>query len=562
MKTITHLVLFLLPLFGLSQTYEWAVSMGGVKADNGNAIAVDASGNVYSTGVFQETVDFDPGSGTMNLTDTGGGDIYIQKLDGMGNLVWAKQIVSSLGGHGESIYVDASGNVYVTGGFSGTADFDPGAGTLNFTTLGSVDNIFVLKLDIDGNLVWATHAESTEISVGRSIEVDGSGNVYSTGNFEGTTDFDPGSGTSIITSTGVRDTYIQKHDAMGNLLWVKRLENSVVNEGKALTVDASGAVYVTGKFWETTDFDPGTAVVNLTSAGKDDAFVLKLDAAGDFVWVKQIGGAEYEFGYSIKLDPAGNIYSTGTFQVTADFDPGVGTANLTAAGFDDIYLLKLTSSGDFVWVKQMGGTGSDLGFSLVLDGMGNIFSTGIFQNTVDFDPGIGIADLTSTGGNDMFIQKLDPMGDFVWVKQIGSADLDFSAAVAIDDVSGSLYTTGGFENTADFDPGTGTANLTSLGGIDIFVLKLDVAFATPIDPLISTSTFSIYPNPATQRLVIERKNASMDAIELYDLSGKNVSPNISIIEQSDTRKVIDVSALPSGMYFLKTSNLIYKIIKQ
>jgi len=201
---------------------------------------------------------------------------------------------------------------------------------------------------------------------------------------------------------------------------------------------------------------------------------LKLNSAGNFVWVKATGGTntDKDYGHGIAVDGAGNVYTTGYFAGTADFDPGPGTFNLTSAGIDDIFVSKLDSAGNFIWAKAMGGTSVGEGYGIAVDGAGNVYGTGIFAGTVDFDPGPGSFNLTSVLGNyDIFVSKLNTAGDLVWAKAMGGTDADYGEGIAVDG-AGNVYTTGGFYDTVDFDPGPGTFNLTSAGYEDVFVSKL------------------------------------------------------------------------------------------
>ncbi len=379
--------------------FGFAAAMGGVNfTEYGNDVAVDASGNVYTTGLFSGTVDFDPGPGTVNLTAFGSNaDIFVQKLDSTGNLVWAKRMGGTFSDYGYGIAVDASGNVYTTGLFSSTADFDPGAGIFNLTPSGSTD-IFVQKLDFAGNFVWAKRMGGTAADEGLEIAVDGPGNIYCTGIFSGTADFDPGAGVTNLTSVGNRDIYVQKLDSTGNFQWAKSMGSSLQDSGNGIAVDGSGNVYTTGSFQGTADFDPGAGVMNVTSAGSFDIFVQKLDASGNFVWAKVMGGTGSDGGIGIAVDGSGNAHATGYFNDTVDFDPGAGTSNLTSAGGNDAFVQKLDTSGNFVWAAGLGGTGLEFGTDLAVDGSGNVYATGQFEVTVDFDPGAGTANLTSAGG--------------------------------------------------------------------------------------------------------------------------------------------------------------------
>ena len=388
-----------------AQTFEWAKSSGGTTNDFGYSITVDASGNVYTTGVFQGTVDFDPGAGTNNLTSAGGQDVFVQKLDAAGNFLWAKSFGGISTDEGRSITIDASGNVYTTGHFQGAVDFDPGAGTNNLTSAGNVD-VFVQKLDASGNFLWAKSFGGTTNDFGLSITVDASGNVYTTGSFYGTADFDPGTGFFNLTTIGSQDVFVQKLDASGNFLWAKSFGGTTNDFGLSITVDASGNVYTTGSFYGTADFDPGTGFFNLTTIGSQDVFVQKLDASGNFLWAKSFGGSSTDYGYSITVDASGNVYATGNFQGTVDFDPGAGTNNLTSAGSYDVFVQKLDASGNFLWAKSFGGSSTDYGYSITVDASGNVYTTGYFKGTADFDPGAGTNNHTSAGSQDVFVHKM------------------------------------------------------------------------------------------------------------------------------------------------------------
>jgi hypothetical protein len=390
-----------------SGNFVWAKQMGGTSADIGRSIAIDASGNVYTTGFFTGAVDFDPGAGAFNLISAGDQDIFISKLDASGNFVWAKQIGGTGAARGHSIAVDASGSIYITGVFWGTADFDPGAGTFDLISAGNGD-IFISKLDTSGNLVWVKQMGGTGADMGASIAVDASGNVYTTGFFRGAVDFDPGAGVFNLSSEGNNDTFISKLDASGNFVWAKRTNRRTFSfsDGRSIAVDASGNVYTTGDFEGITDFDPGVGAFNLISAGDQDIFISKLDASGNFVWAKKMGGTGFDVGHSIAIDTSGNVYITGGFWGTADFDPGAGAFNLSSAGSFDVFISKLDASGNFVWAKQMGGTNDDVGHSIAVDASGNVYTTGYFEGTVYFDPSAGAFNISSAGGNDIFVYKI------------------------------------------------------------------------------------------------------------------------------------------------------------
>jgi hypothetical protein len=387
-----------------SGNYVWAKQMGGTSHDEGVSIAIDASGYVYTTGVFWGTADFNPGAGTYELTSFAGPDIFISKLDASGNFVWARQIGGISTDVSTAIALDTSGNVYTTGYFWGTPDFDPGPGTYNLTSFGSLD-VFISKLDAFGNFVWAKQLGGADFDYSQSIALDASGNVYTTGWFEGKGDYDPGAGTCNLTSAGDFDIFISKLDATGSFVWAKRMGGTSFEVGNSINIDTSGNVYTTGNFEGTADFDPGAGVYNLNASHKD-IFISKLDASGDFIWAKRIGGSSDDTGISIDLDATGGVYYTGFFSNTVDFDPGTGTYNLSAMGDPDICISKLDASGNFLWACRLGGISFELGMSIAFDASGYVYTTGNFLDVVDFDPGSGIYNLTPLGDYDVFIHKL------------------------------------------------------------------------------------------------------------------------------------------------------------
>ena len=199
---------------------------------------------------------------------------------------------------------------------------------------------------------WSSEANQVSVFGGTGVDyissmaVDGSGTTYSVGAYEGTVDFDPGSGTESLTSTGVDDTFVVKLDSSGELVWAKSLGGSSQDQAMDVASDDSGNVYILGRFTGTADFDPGLGVSNLTSNGAFDVFIVKLNSSGDFLWAKSYGNSYDDQPHAVAVDSSGKVYITGWFQQTVDFDPGAGVTNFASAGGTDAYLLKLNSTGD------------------------------------------------------------------------------------------------------------------------------------------------------------------------------------------------------------------------
>lgn len=261
--------------------------------------------------------------------------------------------------------------------------------------------------------------------------------------------------------------------------WAKTFKSKYGSIPYSMTLDAKGNVYSTGSFRGAADFDPGpdTFMLYTDSTQDYDAFISKLDASGNFVWAKRLGGANDENGYSITIDPSGNIYVAGNadgYSTKTDFDPGMGEYYLPSNGYDDIFILKLDTSGNFVWAKRFGGekwAGAPL---MSLDFKGNIYLSGYFTDKADLDPGMGTYYLTSAGETDIFISKLDPSGNFIWAKQIGGSSYDNGRSIQTDK-AGNVYLTGKFEKTVDLDPGAGKYNISTTTEHGGFILKLNTA---------------------------------------------------------------------------------------
>ena len=386
---------------------------------------------------------------------------------------WARQ----MGGNGDdramSVSTDVHGNIYTTGFFTKTADFGTGPGTVSLTSNGDTD-VFVQKLDADGNSLWVKQMGGNSMDKGMSITTDAFGNVYTIGSFFETVDFDPGTGVANLISIGKYDVFIQKLDDNGNFIWVKQWSGTNNVWGRSIATDAEGNIFITGYFQDRIDFGSGVGSANLTSAGGNDVFIQKLDTEGNSLWVNQMGGTGYEEVHCISVDTKGNVYTTGNFYGTVDFGPGSGVANLTSTGDLNWFAQKHDSNGKLIWAKQSEGPGSCSGNSIATDIAGNVYTTGNFWGTVDFDPGPETANLTSAGRFDAFVQKLDANGNLIWVKQLGGAKDDEVGKSITTDAAGNVYTIGNFVGVVDFDPGAGTNNLTAKGYFtDIFIQKLD-----------------------------------------------------------------------------------------
>lgn len=327
--------------FNASGTLQWARGFGSAGFDMASGITADANGDVYFTGYFSGTVDFNPATAIYNVSAIGSYDIFIYKMSTSGNLAWVHTFGTAANGlSGSKVTTDASGNVYVCGYLSGTIDFDPGPGTGTVSAPSATD-LFVAKYTSSGNYIWARAFNGNSgVKWIKGIAVDASNNVFTTGSFNTFVDFDPGPSTYTLANTGL-DMFVSKLDNNGNFAWAKRVGGNNQDYGTDVATDASGNVYVTSLFSGTVDFNPGTPVYTLTAQGNDDAAVIKLDNAGNFVFAYSFGDVNSDQAYGISVQ-ADNIHLVGVFSGAVDFNPGAGTFSLTSStSLYDVFVHKM-----------------------------------------------------------------------------------------------------------------------------------------------------------------------------------------------------------------------------
>jgi len=469
-------------------------SYGGAGDDQGNAV-IELRGYLYSTGTFSGVSNFDS-TGILSLTSNGGKDIYISKVNpSTGDFIWVKGIGGALDDQGLSItgfdMPPGGDDLYITGSFEGTVDFDPGAGVANLTSAGGSD-IFILNLDLNGNFKWvkrlwgSANSQATSITLTKSASSSTVANIYITGSFEGKVDFNPNAGTYYLTSAGLDDVFILNLTKTGNFVWAKKIGSA--GQDRAYSIANHGLINdflnITGTFETTVDFNPAAAVANLTADNNGDTFILKLSSAGVYLWGKKLGGMTTPVGSSggprfifNKCDTSTvqGTYLVGSFVGREDFDPHpTSVVKLTSLGGRDVFITKLTATGTLSWAKSFGGIGNDEGQAVSFGEdclFPAIYLTGSFEDKVDFDPGMGITNLTSYGGSDIFITKFDINGQHQWVKYWGGPNEDVGYAIANGGIN--MLITGSFQSTANFQLNGPPGTLTTAGGNDIFISSLN-----------------------------------------------------------------------------------------
>ncbi len=511
----------------------------GGKAGIGK-MAFDGAGNKYTLGWFDGKVDVDPGPNTQMLTSTnqtGGGNMFVLKENAAGNVVWVKQfdgLPSGLYGYpATEIDADAAGNIYIAGAIRDSFDLDPGPDVYRLYT-GGASVACILKLNSSGDFVWA-----------KSHQVD----------------------------TLTNNSYITGMKVIGT------------------------SIYATARFHGTVDLDPGPGILNVTSIGTRDMLFLKMDTAGNFIWKKEIEAQWTDNFNSFAIDSAANLYITGSFEDTMDFDPGPGVYKLHstpwALGFPfgtnaDIFIAKYDSTCNLIWAHSIGAHDDEEGRGISVDRFGNVFVSGTYityqNDLVDFDPGPGVANLYYYGHN--FLLKFRSNGGFVWARNAGggvvtddSGNVYPSPTTKLDSVGNfiwgdqwhsgwssvnsdgwfgfdktdTLYVTGSFSGQyVDFDPGVDTFYLSCLPYTTKsgFILKLDKRYNPYIPPASvedanpQTAEVSVYPNPSSG-IVTFSSPAAIQRIEIADLTGKVVYR----AEPGSVKTEIELSGKAAGVYF-------------
>ncbi len=325
------------------------------------------------------------------------------------------------------------------------------------------------------NFNWViTHSPGnvSSYSTVKNISSDPAGNIYVTGGFGGTVDFDPGTGMQNFNSPGL-GLYMQKLDPAGQLSWVNTFTSAGSITAKKLKY-YSNRIYATGSYFQTVDFDPGPGNTSINASRYADAYICKYTTGGNLLWAKTLGDSAAVSANDVFCDASGNVISGGHFIERGDFDPGTATYYITPTGTFDVYISKLDSNGNFVWAKSFPGLGGEFLDAMDMDANGNIYLCVSFSSSFDADPGLGavMMNTTSVTGATAII-KLDPNGNFVWAEQFGEGTTGYMNCYSITaSASGAAAVAGFYQGDADFDPSAATAMHTAAGSSDGFLLKL------------------------------------------------------------------------------------------
>ena len=478
--------------FSIAQEINWANNIGGTEADVTNDVVVDASGNIISVGKFKGTVDLDPGAGTNTVssssnTDTDG---FIYKINSNGAYQWGFSIGNGDLGAGSSgadlinsVDVDASGNIYITGTFTGIVDFDPSGSATNLTSTCSfcttgfevyTADAFWAKYDSDGNFIAAFSWGNDGYDQGLAIKVTSVGDTYIAGHYEKSVDFDPSGSTQTSTSNGGHDIFLARYNSsnqLAHLLTFGSTSTSIFTDYvTGLDVDGTGNYYLSGYYTGNMNINPNGTAENISASTNSDGFIAKYNSSGTMQWGFGIGAGNPDKVNDCAIDASGNVYLTGDFTGSVDFDPGTSTAALTSlnTGNADIFVAKYSTTGAYDWAFRIGSAlTNETGHSIAVNDEA-IFVAGKFDGTANFDAA-GSQELTSNSFANGFIASYEFSGAYRWAGGLITSTSTGSEAFAVDINTSDIIGLGGsFAGTADFDVQSSTLNLSSEGNADAF----------------------------------------------------------------------------------------------
>jgi hypothetical protein len=458
----------------------WAKRAGSNDLDDGNGVAVDTEGNVFTTGYFKSKATFGPAEANQVVLTAFGQDVFVAKYGPGGALRWVRQ-VRAQAGWGVGVGADGAGNCYLFGYFFPQITFAAGEpGEVMFNALAS--DLFLAKYDRDGNFLWARKAGGLFSEYAGALAVDAAGNCYVTGRY-GSDPATFGEGEPNETKlaglggNNGEDIFVAKYDTNGKLQWAKSAGGRTGNRGNGIAVDGAGNSYVVGRYSVPSTFGPGEpneTTLNGPFPGNDEIFVAKFGLNGNLAWVRSgQSGASQNQGNGIAVDAAGNSVATGTVTGVAPFGAKFNQAQLDLGGAEDIFVVKHDTNGNLQWVKMAVGPDDEFSLGVAMDSTGNAYVTGYAFN-VTFGAGeIGETNVIGPGGDDIFLAKYDTNGVVQWVKSAGGPGNDRGQGMAYG--AGAVHVVGKFGQTATFgrDEPNQTA-LTFAGGSDIFVAKFQV----------------------------------------------------------------------------------------
>ena len=518
----------------------WLNIGAGAESEKGNCITKDNDGNIYVAGSFTSPVMTLGNISINNFTNSGlpTEDIFIIKYDGSGNIIWAK----AFGGENydicTSVAVDHDGNVVLTGYFaSDSISF----GNSTLINLGQND-VFVVKLDENGNVLWSYGTGSENSDFSNSIAIDNNNNIYFAGSFNfGTIDSTSFNFGAFTLPQHVGDNlFIVKLNPNALVLWAKSTGGIGYNSISGIATDLNNNLFIGGSF-ENDTIDFGNHLLTNNDLYTRDGFVAKFDEDGNSLWAIKGECPKDDYINAITTDLNGSVYFTGNYKGSG-ITFGSVTLSDNSLGDYSIYVAKYDSSGIFKWAEESKNGSKGKGISIATDASGNAYLTGEFHS---YMISFGVKNAYSIGGgSDIFLIKFNQTGIAQWLNSYGSSGTDKGNSIAIEN-TGAIYLTG-FYNYYYLTFSNCTSSFPELSD-DMFIVKLN-AITGLAEVESKINDFTLTPNPASENIVIHSATNMISKVILYSSSGNQIS---EFDGKNNNNLTIELNSLKPALYFIK-----------
>jgi len=533
--------------------FVWADDGKASESASGSGMVTDKAGNSYITGQYAGNGNF---GNYQFISNNGSLDVFIIKYDNAGNMIWADTFGGPYSDNASGIAIDNDGNLYVTGYFYKTITIGD---SIFYGRKNNVSDAFIVKISPAGKIIWARHAGGNNNCQSLAIATDNiNKDIYITGLYSDSVGFGD---LSLVTSPIQNAVFLAKYNMNGNIIWVRKGESSSYPQGRAVTVDNSGNVFMGGAYYSTLTFSN----YNLANSDAGDGFAVKYSSNGDFLWARSTGTTGGGWVNGLATDKSGNLYETGLFYTSIEIDGH----KVISQGQSDIFVEKYSTIGNLLWVHGAGGISPDEGTALLVDKWNNVFFTGAISD-LTAQTGIikiGSADpkkstTSSAGANSVFCQggygdiclsEIDSLGNQKWLIYMGGPLEDEGYGIG-EDSMGSIYLGGVIQSSVVL--GNDSFNTGPYIGMFTAKLSYDSIIPNPasIRPVqnFNESSFSIYPNPANDIIVLRSNfhESTNSTITLKDAYGKTLYVQQKPIPAGIFNQSFNVSSLRSGIYFL------------
>lgn len=542
MKRSILVFFWLLSTSLFAQNVEWAHTIGGSGRDQPQSIKSDQNGNVVVAGTFVGTpIVFSDSNIILHGSDST--DIYLYKKSSSGELLWANKLSSVGHDHVNDIGIDNEGNIFVAGWFRHTLVLGGIENTISITSPGT-RGAFIAKYSPDGHILAAYSLGSgVQNDEFLTVSFDHDDNLILTGHFFLEIDFDFSDASYMVDCNGL---VFLKLTTNLEFISIFNLNNRNMFPTCVEFTDAGEMIFA-GRNRGSIQFPTGGGVGQPDNS-TNNGFVIKLDNNNEFLWKVAIMGDIFQMVTDIHVSETGETYIAGDFTKVAYFMANPSShIFLSDSESRDVFFAKLSTDGDFDWIKIIGGPKFDEVAEIEIDSDSNIILVGRYSDTMDFDPSLATIALTPQGNASSFIVKYTPDGEYIAAYSFQNSSYNSASGIVLSPTN-EIYVTGWFTENINFDPNQGGLSFDSNGVQDTYLVKLG-AITVGLKESAHQSKISIFPNPADDQVKIEAEN--LQKIEFFDIHGKLVLSKSPGLRQNQYS--ISVSHLPAGVYFIRLS---------